>query len=639
MIYKRPFLPCLCAALFFLFSAPAHPTELEDWETAQKESLKSWDQQSWEFKYKETPALCMFEEADTVVNPDGTSSTRYRSVYKIQNESGKELGESTFGYDTSYQQITDLSAFVVMPDGRKLKYTKIQEVSENSGYPVYSNEKTKIISLPEVNVGCSVEREVTVADTKAQIDGNYFDIFHLSGNGPEKLMRRRVSFPGNMEVKIYSFNTDARPKVERKDGRVIYTWEVNDVAQGVCEDFCPPSDEMNPWVIITTVKQWKTISDWYWGLVSKNMVANDAIKAKVAELIRDKATGRDKVEAIINYLYSNFRYVSMNFGNNRYEPHPAAEVFGNKYGDCKDQVTLALTMLKEAGITAWPALYLGEMNGIIFDDAPSPQYFNHVIFIAEADGRTYYVDPLVDGYHVGETPVFMHGANLFVVTDKGGYRARIPVYPNNVRVTAKEETYAINPDGSAVCDQKFTFDRDDSLEYKKMFESMNEEDMKDFYKSFESSSQGSKIVKMTYSDIKDKYSPFVLRSILEIPNLATVQGDYLIVSPQREAPNMGFVTTERIYPVVFSASSLTRARNVYRLPNGYRVESLPEDVNISTKLLDFTVKYRVDGLLVTEETELRYKRGRLELKEYPQFKSVCDNLMKYKNKFIIAKKP
>jgi hypothetical protein len=78
------------------------------------------------------------------------------------------------------------------------------------------------------------------------------------------------------------------------------------------------------------------------------------------------------------------------FGVGRYQPHTAAEVLANGYGDCKDKHTLLETMLAAAGLKAYPAL-IG--FGIEMDsEVPSPTQFNHVITYVPLGSRVVWLD-------------------------------------------------------------------------------------------------------------------------------------------------------------------------------------------------------------------------------------------------------
>jgi transglutaminase-like putative cysteine protease len=53
--------------------------------------------------------------------------------------------------------------------------------------------------------------------------------------------------------------------------------------------------------------------------------------------------------------------VGIDFGVGRYQPHAAAEVLANQYGDCKDKDTLLEALLRAKGFTTAPAL-IGALN-------------------------------------------------------------------------------------------------------------------------------------------------------------------------------------------------------------------------------------------------------------------------------------
>ena len=69
--------------------------------------------------------------------------------------------------------------------------------------------------------------------------------------------------------------------------------------------------------------------------------------------------------------------MSLSFGVGRYQPHTAAEVFANQYGDCKDKHTLLASMLKAAGIPSDAVLIPSARK--LDPSMPSPSQFDHVI--------------------------------------------------------------------------------------------------------------------------------------------------------------------------------------------------------------------------------------------------------------------
>ena len=98
----------------------------------------------------------------------------------------------------------------------------------------------------------------------------------------------------------------------------------------------------------TTFTSWAQVADWYANLEKGRSDPTPEIRAKTQELIQGRATELEKIAALYDYVAKNIRYVSLSFGLGRYQPHSAADVFKNQYGDCKDKHTLLASMLQAA---------------------------------------------------------------------------------------------------------------------------------------------------------------------------------------------------------------------------------------------------------------------------------------------------
>jgi len=107
------------------------------------------------------------------------------------------------------------------------------------------------------------------------------------------------------------------------------------------------------------------------------IVPDEKVRAKAQALVQGLNTDKEKAEALYQFVAKNFRYVSLSLGQGRYQPHAAADVFANQYGDCKDKHALLSSMLIAAGLRAYPALMNSSRK--IDADVPSPAQFDHVI--------------------------------------------------------------------------------------------------------------------------------------------------------------------------------------------------------------------------------------------------------------------
>src|SRR5439155_23203958 len=149
-------------------------------------------------------------------------------------------------------------------------------------------------------------------------------------------------------------------------------------------------DPKPPQVQMTTFKTWDEVGQWYASLERDRIVPDGKIRAKAEELVRNRKTDKEKIEALYEYVAKNFRYVSLSLGQGRYQPHAASDVMANEYGDCKDKHTLLSSMLIAAGLRAYPALMNSSRK--IDPDVPSPGQFDHVISFIQAGTETLWAD-------------------------------------------------------------------------------------------------------------------------------------------------------------------------------------------------------------------------------------------------------
>ena len=82
--------------------------------------------------------------------------------------------------------------------------------------------------------------------------------------------------------------------------------------------------------------------------------------------------------------------MSLSFGLGRYQPHAAAEVLANGYGDCKDKNTLLAALLAAQGFESTSVL-IGSQHKLD-PDIPSPLQFDHVITRVPVEGQAIWLD-------------------------------------------------------------------------------------------------------------------------------------------------------------------------------------------------------------------------------------------------------
>ena len=122
------------------------------------------------------------------------------------------------------------------------------------------------------------------------------------------------------------------------------------------------------------------------------------LRARADELTAKAQTPEEQLRAILDFVSAHTRYIGIDFGIGRYQPHTASEVLADQYGDCKDKDTLLEALLRAKGFSTAPALVGAGIAPV--PEVPSPAMFNHVITTVNLAGDRIWLDstPMVAPY-------------------------------------------------------------------------------------------------------------------------------------------------------------------------------------------------------------------------------------------------
>ena len=157
------------------------------------------------------------------------------------------------------------------------------------------------------------------------------------------------------------------------------------------------------------------MADWYRQLERDRRIPTPEVRAKAEDIARDLKTPEAKAQALYYWVSQNIRYVSLSFGVGRYQPHAAAEVLANRYGDCKDKTTLLEAMLEAEGLHAYPVLV--NATAKIDPDIPNPLQFDHAIAFVRIENQDTWLDSTVGVGPFGYLLPQLRNSEALVISD------------------------------------------------------------------------------------------------------------------------------------------------------------------------------------------------------------------------------
>jgi tetratricopeptide (TPR) repeat protein len=321
---------------------------------------------------------------------DGTSTRDTSTRIRIQSDAAIErYGVLTFPYQTAIESVDIKYVRVRKPDGSVIAtptdsaQDMPSEITRQA--PFYSDLHEKHVAVKGLAVGDVLEYAAQFHVTKALAPGQFWTTFSFSHDFIALHDVVQIIVPRERVVKWKS--PKYKPVITEDGSRRIFTWANSELESKSQEQQKKDNEEQTyqaargklppPDIQISSFSSWEEVGAWYNKLQLERVAPTSEIRAKALELTKNAADDNTKLHAIYNYVSTQFRYIGVAFGIGRYQPHAAAEVLANQYGDCKDKHTLLASLLDAAGIKAYPALISTYRE--LDPDVPSPAQFDHVI--------------------------------------------------------------------------------------------------------------------------------------------------------------------------------------------------------------------------------------------------------------------
>ncbi len=442
--------------------------------------------------YPDADMVLLDDYEAVVYNADGTNVTCDESYVKVLNEKGRRENQSaTVRMNTSYEKTEFKAVEIIKPDGRSVPVdigTMAKEMVDNStmGMNIYDpNQKILSVNIPGVEVGDVVRVVYRQEVFKTRMPDTFSDYFGFESVYPIRHYNLEISAPEELplrhkEIKSPSGET-LKGAVEKKDGRIIYRWTAEDVPRMFPEPNMPDAYSLVQRLLVSTVKDWETVSKWCWGISEKHLEAvTPEMRKKTSELVEGIQDRQKRMEAVFYYVSRNIRYMGITIEKEApgYEPHDVSITFENKYGVCRDKAALLVAMLRLAGFKAFPVLMMAGPK--IDQDVPLP-FFNHeVVCVGNDDGSYTLMDP-TDENTKDIFPSYLGNMSYLVARPEGETLKVTPVVPadkNLVRVTTSA---AFNISGGLGAETTFLFEGINDNIYRGYFARARPEEVKSYF--------------------------------------------------------------------------------------------------------------------------------------------------------------
>ncbi len=599
---------------------------------------------------EKTNAVLLYSEENVNVISADKIKTTVRRAYKILRPDGRGYGIVFASFRSPGEKINNMHGWCIPVQGKdyEVKDKDALEIAypniEGSG--LISDLRVKTLRIPAADPGNIVGYEYEDEEQPLVLQ----DEWRFQRDIPVRESHYSLQLPSGWEYRASFLN---HPEITATQSGNQWQWTATDMKAIRPEENMPPMQGLTGQMIVSffprggaadkVFSNWHDMGTWYWNLESGRRDASPDIKQKVAALTQNTPAPLEKMKALATFVQDDIRYVAIELGIGGWQPHPAADIFGHRYGDCKDKATLMASMLHEAGISSYQVAINTE-RGSIVPETPAHRGFNHQILaiqlpegIASASlvatiqhprlGKLLFFDPTDELTPFGQIRGDLQANYGLLVTPGGGELLALPMQPssmNSIRRTAK---LTLDPAGrlQGEVEEVRLGDRASSERWRLRTVTND----KDRIKSIESLLAGSlsnfRITKASITNLQFPDLPFGFRYTFEADNYAKTAGDLLLVRPRVlgiKAQSTMETKEPRQFPIEFAGPVHDVDTFEITLPPGYAVDDLPAPVKADFGFASYESKTEVKGNV------LDYTRT-FEVKELSVPVSKADELKKF----------
>jgi len=599
-------------------------------------------------KYPQAGALILFCDEKIEVTLQNIQVSTLHYIIKILNERGKEdFSESHIDYDSTYETVELEYARTIKPDGTVIDVgtRHIRDVSKYLNFPLYSNARVYIISFPEITEGASIEYKIKIHRNQLINKKDFIVSYPLQAQEPIIaanlsiiLPRQRNLYIKTLNDKYNDFGASLKPEIQSQKDRLIYSWRFKNIPQIIPESNMPQSVEINPTMQASTFSSWQEVYNWWWKLTQDKIKADANIKDKVRELISNQNSEEAKIKAIYNFCAKDIRYVAVEYGQAGYEPHSAGDIFKNKYGDCKDQAILLVTMLKEAGFNAWPVLIPTKECYNLNEDFPSV-LFNHCIAAVSVNpaparrsgvkDKIIFVDPTAETCSFGDLPADDQGRQVLIFKEDGYKIQNTPFFPAEHNLIKQRLLIKVKSDETITAERSvFSYGIYDQGQRFWMLYTPPELIQESLKEKIQTISIGATLDSYYIKNLDDLNTPVILNYAFRGLEYFTIAGKTRIM-PQLVNLDTSLVAKDkRKYPIEFPVLDTKETIFEIEIPGNFVIKYMPPSITEDNPWLKFMAEYNQKDNKIYFREKIELKKNIISQEDYPNFKTLFEGMAK-----------
>lgn len=591
--------------------------------------LESNDYISFDFNKKDQKVMVNHKLDESLINLDSRSDIQKYCFYD---------GE------------TEITEFIIKYKSNKDTHFYIKDEAFTSNDLFHNDSRVKYVNLDFPVKGYKYLSTIT----KKYKDIKYFTQLYFNNQYPIEKKSIVVEIPNWLEIELKEINFEGHTiekniKNNEKSNSKTYTYTLENLPAMAKEENTPGPTYIYPHLLILaksyTIKDKKEtifnstqdLYNWYKSLVNSLENDNTTLKEKVKELIENASTDDEKIKNIYYWVQDNIRYIAFEDGIAGFKPDEASNVFNKKYGDCKGMANLTKQMLIEAGFDA-RLTWIGTKR-IAYDySTPNLSVDNHMICALLKDGKTIFLDGTEKFNAFGEYADRIQGKQALIENGDDFILKEIPIH--NAVFNNEQINYSLaitNEDIIGTADKSFNGESRSSLLY--YFHTLKNDKKDEFLESYLNKGNSNiKVSDITTSNLSDRDLNIDISYSIEIKNAISSFDESIYVDLDFDKQFSNYSFDKRKNNFIFSSKKDLESTTKLTIPSGYKVSKLPEDISVSSKNYDMSVKFSKQDNTIIYKKFFKIKNATIETTDFEEWNDFIKRLNSIYNEQIILTK-
>jgi len=296
----------------------------------------------------------------TVIFEENKMTELFHQESTIYNEDGRDsIADNSYICNSEAQTIEFLENYSVTPDGKRIDVPEeaLNITMDDSvfGAPSFNYLANYTVSQTGVEYGStlvsSVKRTTNLKSSDART--NLQALFIPVQNFPVEKTSFIVQVKADQDIFFETLRMDMKPVISTEDSWKIYTWNFSDVDTYEYEYNSGSYYNNVPIILVssTQLKNWESQIAELRSMVFPDTDISDAITENVTEINDGLLTGRDKIQALWNFVNTNISNVNISSRRFLYRTRTPAQIAASGYGYSIERLLLLSTLVEAAGGT------------------------------------------------------------------------------------------------------------------------------------------------------------------------------------------------------------------------------------------------------------------------------------------------